>query len=164
MDFALISQGLRGTRPKDVERLLLTAQVTGTLDNSAQLADLVPSLNRTSTALAAADGSLARSVSGLDRTLQVAPAALTAIDRSLPPLVHLGTALDPSLKVAPPIITGLTSAVNRLATIVAPVERGQLVTTLDDVSAASLRAHRPRQRCSRDQGGDRLPANATSRR
>jgi hypothetical protein len=105
--------------------------VTGTLaSNSSQLADLVTSLNRTAGALAADDGALARSVTGVDETLQVAPAALTAIDHSLPPLVHLGTAIDPSLKVAPGLLAGLTQSVNELAAVVEPVERTKLLSTL----------------------------------
>jgi len=132
-DVAWVTRALRGTAPNDVENLLASAsEVTGTLArNSAQLADLVTSLDRTAGALAAADGSLAQSVSGLDQTLQVAPAALTAIDHSLPPLVHLGTALDPSLKVAPALLTGLSTAVGELESVVAPVERAKLLTTLD---------------------------------
>jgi phospholipid/cholesterol/gamma-HCH transport system substrate-binding protein len=131
-DTALITRALRGTQPGDIERLLTSAsQVTTTLSNSsAQLADLVTGLDRTSTALAAADGSLARSVSGLDHLLRVAPASLAAVDRSLPPVAALGQALDPSLKIAPPILDGVTNAVRQLAVIVAPVERGHLLASL----------------------------------
>jgi hypothetical protein len=60
----------------------------------------------------------------------VAPAALTATDRSLPPLVNLARALDPSLKLAPPILDGVTRAVQELSAIVAPAERAHLLTTL----------------------------------
>jgi ABC-type transporter Mla subunit MlaD len=131
-DTALITRALRGTQPGDIERLLSSASdVTTTLSNSsAQLADLVTGLNRTSTALAAADGSLAQSVSGLDHLLRVAPASLAAVDRSLPPLAALGQALDPSLKLAPPLLDGISSAIRELSVIVAPVERGHLLTSL----------------------------------
>lgn len=131
-DVAWVSQGLRGTRPGDLERLLSSAsQVTSTLQNSApELGDLVTGLDRTSTALAAADGSLAQSIAGLDQLLQTAPPALTAVDNSLPPLTRLAVALDPSLKIAPPILTDVTSAVDELARIVAPAERRHLLTSL----------------------------------
>jgi virulence factor Mce-like protein len=131
-DTAYITRALRGTHMGDVERLLSTSSdITTTLAGSAsQLQGLVTGLNSASSALAAADGSLARSVSGLDQTLQVAPASLSAVDHSLPPLARLGTALDPSLKLAPPILDEVTSAVRQLATIVAPVERGHLLTSL----------------------------------
>jgi len=131
-DIAWVAQGLHGTRQGDVERLLASASdVTGTLrGSSAQLADLVTALDRTSTALASSDGSLAQSVSGLDQTLQVAPPALSAVDRALPPVTNLARTLDPSLKVAPPLVDGLTKAVGELAAVVAPAERGRLLDTL----------------------------------
>jgi virulence factor Mce-like protein len=132
-DIAWVTRGLRGTRPGDVETLLASgSQVMQTLsDHSTQLQDLVTGLNRTSSALAASDGALAQSVSGLDQTLQVAPAALTAIDQSLPPVAKLGQVLDPSLKVAPPIVAGLTSVVKQLAAVVKPAERTRLLTSLN---------------------------------
>jgi phospholipid/cholesterol/gamma-HCH transport system substrate-binding protein len=131
-DVAWISQALQGTHPGDVETLLSSASnVTSELDgSSAQLADLVHGLNVTSSALASSDGALAQSVSGIDETLQVAPGALVAIDHALPPLVNLAQALDPSLRVAPPLLDTLTGAVRQLAAIVAPAERGRLLDTL----------------------------------
>jgi virulence factor Mce-like protein len=131
-DIAWVSQGLHGTQPGDVERLLSSASdVTTTLQgSSAQLADLVTALDRTSTALVASDGALAQSVAGIDQTLQVAPPALSAVDHALPPVTRLARALDPSLKVAPPLVDGLTRAVGELAAIVAPTERGRLLETL----------------------------------
>lgn len=131
-DIAWVTQALHGTQPGDLERLLSSASaVTGTLQGSSpQLADLVTSLNRTSAALAATDGSLGQSISGLDQTLQVAPPSLAAIDRALPPVVSLGVALDPSLKVAPPLVDDVTKAVNQLGAIVAPVERSRLLDAL----------------------------------
>lgn len=131
-DVAWISQGLHGTEPGDVERLLSSgSDVTVTLQrNAAQLGDLVTGLDEVSSALASADGAVAASISGLDQTLQVAPAALSAVDHSLPPLAHLATALGPSLKVAPPIIDGVTKAVEELASVVGPAERGRLLDTL----------------------------------
>jgi hypothetical protein len=131
-DVAFVTRGLRGTTPGDLQKLLSSsADVTSTLaGSSSELADLVTSLNVTATALAATDGSLAQSVAGLDRTLQAAPAALTAIDRALPPVVELGRALDPSLRLAPPLVDGLTQAVGDLAAIVSPAERGNLLISL----------------------------------
>lgn len=131
-DVAWVTQALHGTQPGDVERLLSSASdVTTTLnDNSAQLTDLVTSLDRTSAALASTDGALARSISGVDQTLRVAPPALTAVDHALPPLASLAVALDPSLKVAPPLVDDVTKAVGELAAVVAPAERGHLLEAL----------------------------------
>ncbi len=131
-DFAIVSRALRGTQNGDVEALLSgSANVFGTLaGSSAQLADLVGGLNQTSGALAASDGALAQSIAGLDQTLQVAPGALSAVDHSLPPLAKLAITIDPSLKVAPPILDALTSTVAKFAAVVAPAERGPLLDSL----------------------------------
>jgi phospholipid/cholesterol/gamma-HCH transport system substrate-binding protein len=131
-DTAWITRALRGTQPGDLERLLSSAsQVTSTLAGSdPQLGDLITSLNRTATALAASDGALGQSISGIDQTLQAAPPALSAIDHALPPLVNLATALDPSLKLAPPIINEVTAAARELSAVVSPAERGPLLTSL----------------------------------
>jgi hypothetical protein len=131
-DFAWVSHALLGRRQGDVATLLSSAaSVTSTLSgSSAQLADLVTGLNQTSSALAATDGALAKSVSGLDQTLAVAPAALSAVDRSLPPVVALSRTLDPSLKVAPPILDRLNATVRKLGAVVAPAERGLLLESL----------------------------------
>jgi phospholipid/cholesterol/gamma-HCH transport system substrate-binding protein len=132
-DTALITQGLRGTAPGDLPRLLRsTASVTGTVAGSArQLTSLVSGLNTTATALASSDGALAQSVSGLDKTLAAAPPALSAVDAALPAVDRLARALDPSLAVAPPILDHLTGTVIRLAAVLAPAERGPLLVSLD---------------------------------
>jgi phospholipid/cholesterol/gamma-HCH transport system substrate-binding protein len=131
-DTAYVSQALTGTHAGDVERLLSSASdVTTTLaGSSSQLASLVSGLDAASSALASDDGAVAQSVSGLDRVLQIAPASLSAVDHALPPLARLGQALDPSLRLAPPILDGITSAVDELAAVVAPAERTRLLTTL----------------------------------
>jgi virulence factor Mce-like protein len=131
-DTAYITRALRGTQFGDVERLLAGfADVSGTLaGSSGQLEDLVTGLNSASSALASADGALAQSVSGLDHVLSIAPASLSAVDHSLPPLAQLGQALDPALKIAPPILDDLTGAVRELATIVAPAERTALLKSV----------------------------------
>lgn len=131
-DVAWITQGLRGTQPGDVGRLLSSsADVTTTLRNSsAQLANLITGLDQVSSALTATDGSLAESVSGLDKTLQVAPPALSALDHALPPVTNLARALGPSLKASPPLLDGLDKAVRELAAVLAPAERTRLLTVL----------------------------------
>jgi phospholipid/cholesterol/gamma-HCH transport system substrate-binding protein len=131
-DTAWITQALRGTEPGDVGRLLgSSSQVSGTLAaGTAQLTDLVESLNTTAGSLAAADGSLAQSVQGVDAVLKAAPPALVAIDRALPPVAKLSVALDPGLRIAPPIVDSVIDAVRELSVVVAPVERTRLVTAL----------------------------------
>ncbi|MGI8863816.1 MAG: MlaD family protein [Solirubrobacteraceae bacterium] len=132
-DTAWITRALRGTRPGDVETLLGSAsQVTSALaSSSTALTGLVHDLNVSAGALAATDGALGATISGIDRTLQSAPASLVRIDRALPPVTALALALDPSLKVAPPIVSRLTSVVHQLAQVVAPTEAGQLLRSLN---------------------------------
>jgi phospholipid/cholesterol/gamma-HCH transport system substrate-binding protein len=131
-DTAWITSALRGLEPGDTGRLLRSAaEVTTTLaGNTAALTGLVDGLNTTATALASTDGALARSVAGVDQTLQVAPPALTAVDGALPPVARLAMALAPSLKLAPPILTSVIQSVDQLSDVVAPAERGRLLTSL----------------------------------
>lgn len=131
-DTAVFTRAFRGTSQGDVGRLLSSsARVAGTLaDNSAQLADLVRSLGTTAEALTSSDGSLARSVAGLDQTLRVAPASLSAVDAALPPVATLARTLDPSLRVAPPLLDRLTSTGQQLAVALGPTRRGPLITSL----------------------------------
>ncbi len=131
-DTALISQGVRGTRPGDIERFLSSAsEVTGTVASQEnQLTGLVHDLNVTSTALVASDGSLGQTFTGLDELLQQAPGTLATTDRALPPVVHLAQALDPTLRVAPPIIEKIITSVDQLTTVTAPVERSRLLRSL----------------------------------
>jgi ABC-type transporter Mla subunit MlaD len=131
-DTSYVSQALTGTHANDVERLLSSASdVTTTLaQSSSQLADFVSGLDSASRALASDDGAVAQSVSGLDRVLQIAPSSLSAVDHALPPLARLSQALDPSLRLAPPIVDGITTAVNELAAVVAPAERRRLLSSL----------------------------------
>jgi phospholipid/cholesterol/gamma-HCH transport system substrate-binding protein len=132
-DVAWVTRALRGTHAGDVQTLLSSASdVTSTLAaNSARLTDLITSLNRTTGALASTDGALAQTISGVDATLRAAPASLVSIDRALPPVARLAQTLDPSLKLAPPIITSVTAAVQELSKIVAPAERVRLLRTLN---------------------------------
>lgn len=131
-DTSYISQALTGTHANDVERLLSSASDVATTlaGSSSQLANLVSGLDSASSALATDDDDVAQSVSGLDKVLQIAPSSLSAVDHALPPLAKLGQALDPSLRLAPPILDGITTAVNELAAVVAPAERSGLLTSL----------------------------------
>jgi virulence factor Mce-like protein len=131
-DTAVISRAFRGTGPGDLGRLLRSgAAVTATLaERSAQLADLVDGLNRTASALASSDGALAQTVAGLDQTLRATPPALRQIDLALPSVATLSRALDPSLRVAPPLLDALTTTAQQLAAVLAPGQRGPLIASL----------------------------------
>jgi phospholipid/cholesterol/gamma-HCH transport system substrate-binding protein len=131
-DTAIVTRALQGTTPADVRTLLSSsAKVSGTLaQSSIQLAGLVRGLGETASALSSGDGALAQTVAGLDQTLQAAPSALSAIDRSLPPAAQLARTLTPSLKVAPPIVDRLTATARQLASVLGPGERGALIQSL----------------------------------
>ena len=131
-DTAVVAHALRGTQSGDVSRLLSAAsQVTGTLGaNATQLTGLLSALNISTRALVASDGSVAQSISGLDQTLRVAPPALSAVDRALPPVTRLAELLDPSLRSAPPLLARLSAAVAQLTRSLGPVARGQLLSAL----------------------------------
>lgn len=129
---AWFTRALQGTRPGDVATLLQSASsVADTLaGNTASVTGLVDGLNTTAGALDATDGALGQSIDELDRTLRVAPRALSSIDHALPPVAKLAGVLAPSLRLAPPILDGVTTAVRALAAVVAPAERGRLLIAL----------------------------------
>jgi virulence factor Mce-like protein len=131
-DTAVVTRAFRGTVQGDVGRLLSSsASVANTLaSSSAQLADLVRSLGATSAALTSSDGALARTMTGLDATLRAAPASLSAVDAALPPVSSLAKTLDPSLRVAPPLLDRVTATAGRLAAALGPAERGPLIASL----------------------------------
>ena len=131
-DVSYISQALTGTEAGDVERLLTSAaNVASTINTDGQnLNSLVTGLNQSTGALVADDDNLAHTISGIDQTVQVAPAALTALDRSLPPLANLSRALTPSLQVSPPLVAQISAAVSQFSKIVTPAKRGPLLTAL----------------------------------
>ena len=129
---AYITHGLQGTAPGDVEKLLGSGSaVTANLArNTASLTGLVDNLNTTAGALASTDGALGDAIRGVDRTLQTAPSSLTALDRALPPVTTLSRALEPSLAQAPPLLSGVIGEAKQLGAVVAPDERGPLLTAL----------------------------------
>jgi virulence factor Mce-like protein len=108
-DLAIVAEATRGTQPNDLSRLISSsAKVTGALaSRDAQLADLVTQLNRTSSAVAAQDGALGLSVHELDRLLRVTPAALDAINRVIPAVDRFRVALQPTVRLAPPVLRQL---------------------------------------------------------
>jgi phospholipid/cholesterol/gamma-HCH transport system substrate-binding protein len=135
---AWISEALRGTHYNDLQNLLSSASdVTSTLaQHQTQLADLITGLRQTAGALAADDGDVASSISGLDQTLQEAPATLTAVDRSLPPLTRLARALTPALEQSPALVSQLTSEVRTVDSFVKPAARGALLSSLTTLLAS----------------------------
>jgi virulence factor Mce-like protein len=131
-DVARVARAAQGTQPHDVSDLIGSAsRVTAALArNQAALAGLVTNLDVTATALASGDGALGATIRELDGLLAVAPGALTALDRALPPLRRFATALDPGLRVAPPVLEDVSRSLRQLGALVAPAERTRLLTAL----------------------------------
>jgi virulence factor Mce-like protein len=86
-DAAIVSQGLLGSQPHDVSRLIgALGKVTAALDrNESQLQGLVTNFDTTMAAFASQAGNLRRSVAQLGPTVANAHSALTDLNRALPP-------------------------------------------------------------------------------
>ncbi len=132
-DIAIVGEAARGERTHDVSNTVRsTARITRTLAaNDAALGDLVTGMARTTAALAAEQGSLRASIRGLDDVLRETPAALTAIDRGLPPVKGLARDLRPGLRIAPPVLRGAVGLVDQLELATRPAELPRLVSRLD---------------------------------
>jgi virulence factor Mce-like protein len=136
-DASWVSQALTGTHAGDVQTLLTSASAVSTTldDHEAELTGLLDALDETSGALAAGDNALADSVTGLDQTLQEAPATLHAVDASLTPLTNLSAALTPSLRKSPALVSALTSEVESAIPIIGPANRGRLLSSVQTLLA-----------------------------
>ena len=128
-DLAIVAEAARGTQPHDLSEVIRsTSRVTRALaSRETQLADLVTNLARTTDALASQDTALAASVRELDGVLREAPPALSALDRALPPVERFAAALRPSLRIAPPVLTGASELVGEVDGLVGPRELPALI-------------------------------------
>jgi phospholipid/cholesterol/gamma-HCH transport system substrate-binding protein len=129
---AQLTQALRGEAPHDLSSLITAAaQVTGTLAaRDVQLAGLVTGADEVAGTLAARDASLSQSLAQLDALDQAAPAPLRALDRALAPLRSFSQSLEPSLKLAPPVLTGASALLDQLALLSRPQELPRLLSLL----------------------------------
>lgn len=131
-DTAIVARAARGTRSRDVSRLVAgAARVAEALaaDRRA-LGGLVTSLRVTTEAATAADRALGRSVAQADALLREAPGALDALDAALPVLARVARAARPAVAVAPAALARTGAALDELARLVAPRERARTVRAL----------------------------------
>jgi hypothetical protein len=106
-----------------------SARITRALaSRDDDLGELVMSVSRTTAALAADDAALAGSVRELDGVLRSAPAALSALDRALPPTERLAAELRPGLRVAPPVLDGASDLLVQVDALVRRPELPALVS------------------------------------
>jgi hypothetical protein len=105
-DGAQVAEAARGTSPGDLARLVSSAAtVTRVLAaREGNLRETVTGLRRTADALAADDAALAATVRELDGVLIATPPALAALDRATPPLREFAVAIRPGLRVAPGVL------------------------------------------------------------
>jgi virulence factor Mce-like protein len=131
-DTAQISEALRGTEAHDLSAVISTsARATKALASSKeQLAQLVTAVNVTMGALSSNDAALAASVRELDGTLQVAPAALTALDNALPSLNRTARDLRPALPLAPQVLSDSAKLLVQLRLASRPQEIPRLLANL----------------------------------
>lgn len=115
-DVAVISEALQGSKPHDASQLVgSAAKVTAQLAaNDAQLGELVDGLARSTAVLADREQDVSASLRELDGTLTEAPAALTALDRSLPATRRFAANLQPSLRSAPTVLRDTAGVVRQL--------------------------------------------------
>jgi ABC-type transporter Mla subunit MlaD len=135
--FTVVLQAAQGTAPGDLSRAIgSTGELTAQLSTDpAALADLVTSYNRTMGALAAKDGALEASVSGIDSLLRQAPADLRAIDPALPRLTSFGNDLRPALRVAPGPLRDFDRLLGQLRALGRPRALPALLDELRPVTA-----------------------------
>ena len=105
-DVAIISEALLGRRPHDLSQLIEGSASTAAAfaDHADELASLVTSANRVTGALAAESDSLSASIREFAGLVDETPAALDAIDRSIPPLRRFTSDLRPTLRNARPVL------------------------------------------------------------
>jgi virulence factor Mce-like protein len=131
-DTAQISEASRGIAPHDLSTFISTSARTskGIAQSREQLASLVTALNRTMGALSANDTALAASIRELDGVMQVAPGALTALDRSLPSVNRTVRDLRPSLPVLPGVLRDGAKLLVQLRLASRPSELPRLLANL----------------------------------
>jgi phospholipid/cholesterol/gamma-HCH transport system substrate-binding protein len=134
-DTAQVSQALTGSHAGDVETLLTSASdVTTTLANHrSQLVDMIAKLDTVAATLGGEDDAIGQTIDGVDATLKVAPASLTALNRSLTPLDTLARNLTPDLKASGPLVQTLATQVAAVNQVIKPGQRQELVSSLSNL-------------------------------
>jgi virulence factor Mce-like protein len=129
---AIISQAALGQEPNDVSHLIAgSARVTRTLAaHDAQVGDLITSFSRVTSALASQDSALALTVRELDGTLTVAPPALSALDRAMPPLARFATDIRPGLRIAPAVLDRAAALLRQVDALSGKKELPALLATV----------------------------------
>lgn len=134
-DVAIVAEAARGVREHDAsDTVRAVSRITSALAaNDEALGGLVSGMARTTGALAAEQAALRATVRGLDDVFGEAPAALSAIDRGLPPVRALARDVRPALREAPPVLRRTVALVDQLDRA---TRAGELPGLLPDLGAA----------------------------
>jgi phospholipid/cholesterol/gamma-HCH transport system substrate-binding protein len=129
---AIVFEALRGEREDDLSTLVSNQATIATAvsDRREQLRELIPSLDRTVTALASRQGEVGASLRGLAALLQVSEPALGEINRTFPILRTTTAEVRPALREAPETLTLALPLLRQLRGLVAPAEVPALVADL----------------------------------
>ncbi|WP_354699630.1 hypothetical protein DSM112329_05351 [Paraconexibacter sp. AEG42_29] len=129
---AVALEAARGTQDGDLAGVIREqARLNTTLDaHRIQLQGLLTGFRGTMDALASQQGALSATVPALRGLLERTPAAVTALDRTLPPLRELAVALRPGLKAAPPVLDRAPAFLTALGDLTRPGRLPALVAEL----------------------------------
>ncbi|MCK9248016.1 MAG: MlaD family protein [Solirubrobacteraceae bacterium] len=129
-----VAAAMRGQRAGDLGRgIRSTANLTTTLARDPQaLAEIIDEYDRVIGAFSDERDGLRVSLRHLSSLMRNAPDALTRIDRALPDVRRLSTALLPVLRELPPTLKPANAAFAQLATMTLPAELPRLVRLLED--------------------------------
>jgi virulence factor Mce-like protein len=144
---AVVAQAARGLRPGDLRAALRDGdRITAALaSRRQQLASLVTAFARTSGVFAAHAADVQASLTGLARTLRVAPPALAAIDAALPETRAFAAEVRPLLRRAPGTLDLAEPLLAQVSGLIRPAELPALARSLRRPVAA-LAAIQPRLR------------------
>ncbi|UTI65122.1 MlaD family protein [Paraconexibacter antarcticus] len=138
---AVALEAARGTQDGDLAGVIREqARLNSTLDaHRVELQGLLGGFRGTMEALASQQGPLAATVPALRGLLDRTPAAVAALDRTLPALRTIAVALRPGLRAAPPVLDHAVPFLHALGGLTAPARLPALVTQLRAAAPAISR-------------------------
>jgi phospholipid/cholesterol/gamma-HCH transport system substrate-binding protein len=138
---AEVLQGLLGTEPHDLSKLIAGLQKTlhGLGQNEEQLKDFFTNFNRTMVAFADEQESLRRAVRQLGPTIQRANSYFGNFARALPPTRDFVHAFIPAVAATPATIAAATPWMRQFTALASSAELGGLLRDLRPVTASFAR-------------------------
>lgn len=133
-----VATAARGTRAGDLTRSIeWFGNTSGQFArHPAALADLVRSYRQTFSALAAQQDALSASVVSIDHLTSVGRDDFTRIDRALPSLTRLASALRPALRTIPSTLPAASALLSQIHTLSRPTALPAAVAALGSLTSA----------------------------